>query len=134
MKDQITINGIAIDTSKLPTKQALLEHLEEDGATDRGLVELRGEQYELFGNELMWHYPISDGYHAGVVIVAVQEGFLCLPYHEMTKEDYELFELDKAELHDVDSLETFIFDWTNFSEDLLCALNDMLGIVKEAAL
>ena len=132
MQNQITINGIAIDTSKLPTKQALLEHLKEDGGTDRGLVELRSEQSELFGNELMWHYPITDGYHAGFVVVAVQEGFLCLPYHEIYKEDYEIFELDKAELLDADSLANYISEWESFSTDLLGALNDMLGVLKEA--
>lgn len=130
MKNQIKINGVIIDRSKLMTQQALLEHLEFSGGSDRALADVRGKYYEVFGNELIWCYPISDGYHAGVTIVVVREGFLCLPYHEITKEDYELFELDKAVLHDKDSLEVFIDDWKSFSDDLLGALSDMLVITK----
>lgn len=130
MQNQIKINGIKIDTSKLMTKQTFLDHLEENGATDRALAEIREQYYKMFGNELMWHYPISDGMHAGVMIVVVQEGFISLPYHEIDIEEYELFELNHVAMFDEDSLGIFIDDWKSFSVDLLGALNDMLGIVK----
>ena len=66
----------------------------------------------------------------GVTIVAVKEGFLQLPYDNMEKTEYELFELDKASLLGEDELEQFIHDWKMFSDDLLTALCDMQLTLK----
>ena len=124
------IDGTEIDTSKLISKNELLEYLNLNGACDRVLADIR-ERYDAeFENELMWQYPISDGLHAGVTIVVVKEGFLSLPYDDMDKIDYEIYELDHASLFDEDSLRYFIDDWKMFSDDLLNALGDMLNIIK----
>ena len=124
----MTINGTNIDRSKLLSKKELLKHLAENDACDRGLVEIRNRNLELLGNELMWWYPISNGNHAGTAIVVVKEGFLSLPYHEIDKEDYELFDLDAVAMFDAESLQLFISDWKSFSSDLLSAMEDMLRI------
>lgn len=126
------INGIKIDESELMTKDELLHHLEENGATDRALDEIRGRNFEQYNNELTWKYPITDDEHEGVVIVVIKEGFLSLPYYEITKDDYELFELNHAAMFDEESLQNFIEDWVRFSDDLRGALGDMLCIVKGA--
>ena len=126
----MNINGIEIDVSKLISKDELLKELKSGGASDRALSDIRNRYFELFDNELIWRYPISDSEHAGVTIVVVKEGFLCLPYYDMDKTDYELFELEHAYLLDEHSLENFIDDWKSFSDDLLGALNDMLRIIQ----
>ena len=124
------ICGIEIDTAKLISKDDVLEQLRDSGESDCALSDVRGRYNELFGNDLIWRYPISDGTFAGVTIVTVKEGFLQLPYDNMEKTEYELFELDKASLIDEDELERFIDDWKMFSDDLLTALGDMRFIVQ----
>jgi len=127
----VKINGIAIDTGKLVSKEELLKHLQENGANDRTLTGIRDKYDESFGNELMWRYPISDSENAGVMIVVVKEGFLSLPYNEMDTKEYEIYDLDKVYLLDEDDLERYIDDWEMFSDDLLSALRDMRLIVLE---
>ena len=122
------INGIKIDISKLISKDELLKELADGSASDSDLSDIRGRYFEEFGNELIWRYPISDGVNAGTVIVAVKEGFLSLPYNEMESLEYEIFELERANLLDENELKQFISEWKIFSDDLLSALGDMLGI------
>ena len=123
--------GIEVDTSKLISKQELLDYLTENGATDRSLATIRERYHEDFKNELMWRYPISDGKHMGTFIVTVKEGFISLPFDEADKEDYEQLILEESSMFDEDALTYFIDDWVLFSDDLLSAMNDMLKIVKE---
>jgi hypothetical protein len=127
------INGANVDVSKLYSREALVNHLKDNGESDRALSKIRGRYFEAFGNELIWRYPASDGLHAGVLIVAVQEGFLSLPYDYMDKTDGELFELDRVSLFNEDALKCFIDDWKFFSDDLHSVLNDMMRITKENA-
>jgi len=124
------INGIEIDVSKLISKNDLLEKLKLYGACDRVLADIREFYDKEFGNELIWRYPICDGVHAGVTIVVVKEGFLSLPYDDIDREDYEIFELEHASLLDEATCKCFIDNWKSFSDDLLGALGDMLSIVK----
>jgi hypothetical protein len=122
------INGIEIDVSRLISKAELLDELACSGASDRSLSDTRNRYNGDFGIELIWRYPISDGVNAGTTIVAVKEGFLSLPYNEMETSDYELFDLERANLLDEDELVNFIDEWKKFSDDLLSSLNDMLKI------
>jgi len=124
------INGATIDKSNLYSKEDLLMLLRENGESDRALSPIREQYLDTFGNELIWRYPISDGMNAGVEIIVVKEGFLSLPYNIIDKEEYEIFELDRACLFDEDALEIFISDWKSFSDDLLGALTDMLCIIQ----
>ncbi len=124
------INGIKIDPSKLITKEELLAHLRDNGESDRALADIREQYQEAFGNELIWRYPISDGAHMGTFIIAVQEGFISLPYDAADREDYELLELDDAAMFDADDMQVFIDDWQSFSDDLMSAMTDMLRILR----
>lgn len=123
----IHIADIEVDPQKLFCCQELLHFLREEGETDLALSKIRDRYFNAFGNELTWRYPYSDGKHMGLVIVVVQEGFLSLPYDNVDKEAYEIFELDEASLFDVESLEFFISDYELISKDLMAAMNDMLG-------
>jgi hypothetical protein len=125
------LRGIEIDKTKLYSKDELLTHLKENGESDKALSSVRDAYQEAFGNELMWRYPISDGLHAGTMIVTVKEGFISLPFNCMDETEYEFFELDRAAMFNEDALQCFITDWKDFSDDLLGALNDMLAIVKK---
>ena len=122
------LNGTNIDKAKLYTLGALIEHLKENGESDSALSSVREYYFEAFGNELIWRYPISDGMHAGAVIVPVKEGFASLPYHIIDRDEYEIFELEHIKLFDEDALQHFIDDWKMFSDDLLTVLNEMLLI------
>ena len=124
------LRNIDIDKSKLYSKDALIQLLNEDGGSYSGLYKIREYYQETFGNELVWHYPLSDGLHAGVMIVTVKEGFISLPYNRMDETEYEIYELDRASMFNEDALQCFIQDWMNFSDELLNALNDMLKITQ----
>ena len=124
------INGIHIDTAKLWSKDKVLEYLKENGEDDRTLSDIRGEYFDLFGNELVWYYPICDGSNLGADIIVVQEGFLHLPYNTVEKDDREIFELDGAALLDADALQFCIDLWEPFSADLLSALKDMQRVLR----
>ncbi len=113
------------DPAKLMSKDDLIAFLRENGESDRALSRIRERNQEMFGNELVWYYPISDGAHMGTFIAAVQEGFVSLPYDAADKEDWELLVLDDAAMFDDEAMEIFISDWQTFSEYLLQAMKDM---------
>jgi len=124
------INGIHIDTQKLMSKSELLDFLRENGEDDRALSGIRAYYYNDFENELIWHYPISDGSHLGTFIVVVKEGFVSLPYDSVDREDGELLILDDAVVFDAESIDFFIDDWRSFSDNLLSAMTDMWSILQ----
>ena len=126
----MTVNGILIDPRKLLSKSELLDFLRENGENDRALASIRACYYNDLGNELIWRYPISDGKHLGTYIVIVKEGFISLPYDSVDREDGELLELTDAAMFNAYGMQFFIDDWRSFSDDLLCAMGDMLSILR----
>jgi len=126
----MTVSGIQIDTQKLLSRSDLLEFLRVNGEDDRALAGIRDYYYNDFANELIWRYPISDGKHLGVYIVIIKEGFICLPYDSVDREDGELLELEDAAMFEADDFQYFIVDWRSFSDDLLCAMTDMQRILR----
>ncbi len=119
------ICGAEFDPKQLMSKDELIAFLYENGESDRALAHIRERNQELCGNELIWRYPISDGKHTGTFIVAVQEGFISIPYDVIDKEDYEMLELEDVSMFDDEALEYFISDWNLFSDDLLQAMTDI---------
>jgi len=122
----MTFMQLKTKSDELYTKDELLKHLRENGESDRALTKVREKYLENFGNELVWRYPVSDGLHAGFLIVVVQEGFLSLPYDIMGRVEGEIFVMERAALLNEDALECFITDWALYSDDLLSALKGML--------
>jgi hypothetical protein len=125
----MTINGIQYDPNALMSKDELLVFLEENGSSDRALAKIRDVQYDKFGNELIWRYPISEGMHAGTFIIAVRDGFVSVPYDVMEKEEGEILELEDASMFDQESMEIFLDDWLSLSDDLVSAMRDILCAV-----
>jgi len=126
----MTLNGIGLDASKLPKMQEVLDELAEGTGIYADLEGIRNRNHELFGNELMWNYPISAGLDAGTYIVAVEEGFLSLPYNSVEADTYESFQIENAHILDEDTLLFLIDQWSSFSADLLGMLGDALNAVK----
>jgi hypothetical protein len=126
----MTISGINVDPMELLSKAELLDILYEYGESDRALAHIRDRYQAEFKDELVWRYPISDGYHLGTFIVPVKEGFLSLPFDNVDSEDYELLELVDTAALDTDAMQTLIDDWRLFSDDLINAMNDMLCILR----
>ena len=112
------------DPKQLYTIAELFELLEENGAHDRTLSEVRNHYCECFGNEMMWRYPISDGKHAGTFIILTQEGLISLPYDSIDSEDYEIPLSEEAAMFQAEDMQKFISNWTRFSEDLLLMMQE----------
>jgi hypothetical protein len=126
------ICGTEFDPAKLMSKDELIAFLYENGESDRALAHIRERNQEMCGNELIWRYPISDGMHMGTFIIAVQEGFISIPYDVIDKEDYEMLELEDTSMFDDEAFEYFISDWNLFSDDLLQAMTDMRQALQSA--
>ena len=124
------VGGIIFDPQDLLSKDELIACLRENGGSDRALADIRNQQYEKYGNELIWRYPISDGVHMGAFIVPVKEGFISLPFDAVDVEEYELLELDDAAMFDESAMRIFIDDWRLFSDDLTNAMTDILRILR----
>ena len=128
---ELIINDIKFDSERLMSKNELLDFLVENGESDRALSQIRERQYDEFGNELIWRYPISDGCHLGTYIVAIKEGFISLPYDYVDRIEGELLVLQDASMFDSESMEYFIYDWRLFSEDLIRAMNDIHRLLSK---
>lgn len=114
---------------KLLSKDELLEELKSGGETDRAMASIRHYEEEIADQELMWWYPISLGGYAGAFIVPVKEGFLCVPYDEMDREEGELLLLHDAELLSAGTLETLASSFRSYADSLCAALEEARDIV-----
>jgi len=123
--------GMTINESKLLSKEELLDFLKKNGESDKALAEIREQYFIDFGNELIWRYPISDGLHMGTFIAVVKEGFISLPYDIIDVVDYEILELQHAAMFKAEDFQSFIDEWTSFSNDLLSAMRDMFKTLSE---
>ena len=125
------INKTQINRDNLMTKAEILDCLRANGEDGWALSHIYEHYYNIFGNELVWRYPISDGKHLGVFIVIAREGFLSVPYDSVDCNDGELLKLSDATMFDADDFEFFIKDWRSFSEDLVSAMSDMQRILRD---
>ena len=119
-----------IDPSELPTKAELLSRLHEDGGTDRALGHLREEQSEQYGNDLVWRYPLSEGYSAGGFVLPVREGILWIPYDEMEREEGEILLIDDAHLLNEDDCDVMAYDFRSYADGLCAMLGDAKAICE----
>jgi len=121
--------GFDVEQSMLPTMREVMDYLEVYGASDRQLAHFREENERVYGNDLIWNYPICDGEHFGFYIVPVREGFLNLPYNALDEEEYELFVLEHAHLMDAEEFVFRIDEWSSYSDGLLSAMRDIAEIL-----
>ena len=115
----------SLKREQLMSAQAAIDYLDKHGCTERALSGIRERYYKDFGNELCWRYPISDELHLGAFILAVQEGFLHIPFDGMYIELCEQSDMDDISLHTAETLEWLISDWSRFSDDLEDAMRAM---------
>ena len=121
-----TYMGGELDSLSLPKMEDLIAVLSENGADNRALSGIREEQWERFGKELIWLYPISEGESAGGFIIPVQEGILWIPYNAMDREDGELLELKEAHLLSAEAC-------GYLKEDLRSYVEGLCDVLQEAA-
>lgn len=126
------IDGMAVDLWTLWPKDEFIEKLFDAGGTVGALSELCDRYVNLHGNEFYWSYPITDGEHNGVYFVLVQEGVLCLPYYEIDRDCFEIFEKDDIRLLTAQEMGYFIQDWEEASRLLMAAMTSLQEHLKEA--
>ena len=122
----ITISGRIISMDTLWPKDEFVKRLFEAGGSEADLSDLCDRYVKQYGNQLYWPYPISDGEYNGVYFVLVQEGVLCLPYDEIDKDEYEIFEEDGVRLLTAEEMGYFISDWKRES----CELEKVMNIFR----
>ena len=122
----ITINGRIISMDTLWPKDEFVKRLFEAGGSEADLSDLCDRYVKQYGDQLYWPYPISDGEYNGVYFVLVQEGVLCLPYDEIDKDEYEIFEEDGVRLLTAEEMGYFISDWKRES----CELEKVMNIFR----
>lgn len=126
----ITINGRIISMDTLWPKDEFVKRLFEAGGSEADLSDLCDRYVKQYGDQLYWPYPISDGEYNGVYFVLVQEGVLCLPYDEIDKDEYEIFEEDGVRLLTAEEMGYFISDWKRESCELEKVMNSFLRYLK----
>ncbi len=122
--------GREIDPQTLPTKAEMLAFINENGMDDRALAKVREQQYAIYGYELLYRYPISEGKAAGGFVTPVREGFLWLPYDAMTREDGELLTMEEVKLLSAEECEYLLTDMRSFADELCNALADAQSILE----
>jgi len=125
------LDGVNVDPEMLYSKDKLLEILAAGDGTNRELSKFREKNIDTFGQELIWRYPITDGFNAGIFLVPVQEGFLSIPFNEMTIDDYEILDLEEARLMTAEELQFLFENWIDFSAGLTIVLREMLRAEKK---
>lgn len=123
--DLLFVDGIAVDLRTLWPKNEFIAMLFEAGGTVGNLSEICKRHVNLYGNELYWAYPITDGEHNGAYFVLVQEGVLCLPYYEIDKDCFEIFEKDDVRLLTAEDMQYFISDWERANGLLMSAMTSL---------
>lgn len=128
---EIKIGGLLLDMEELHSRGELMEYFDEHGPTYSALVDFCEGYLEKYGNELCWHYPVSDGKHLGTFLVLVREGILSLPYDDADKADCELFCTDEvAMFQDSSDMDIFLDDWDSFQADLVQAMTAMRDYLR----
>jgi hypothetical protein len=126
----VKFTGIQIDPEMLMTRQQALDKLAENGEDYQALCGLTNRYSEQFGNELYWHYPLCDTENAGLFILPVREGFLCLPYDTVEAQDHELLELNRAFMLDAETAQNLLEEWDSYATALSGAMRDMVRILQ----
>lgn len=121
----LQIGSLRIREDFLFGKDELLEALAKDGNNYSALADLAGRNLDLFGNELYWHYPISDDLHTGLYFVLVREGVLCLPYLAVDYDVNEQFEMDAAHLCSAEEIQGYLNNWAEQSNYLVSTMQSL---------
>ena len=114
----------------LYSKERVLELLTANGSNYQALNIIQDAYIGIFGNELIWTYPICDGDGLGGMIVPVKEGILWLPYNEVLRVEGEVFDLNAAVLLDTESLTFLKEDFLRYQAVLIQVLDDAIKITQ----
>lgn len=115
---------------ELLSKDELINYLARNGPNDRSLNDVRTRYENILDFDPIWRYPITDDLHAGAFIVPIQEGFLWIPYDDVSLEDYEQFVLADAKLMDEAIAREFRADLYRYAWNLCNVLDDIATILS----
>lgn len=96
--DLVELDGHAFSRQQFLATEEVMDLLERDGYHFVSLEPVRERYQAAFGDELCWPVPVCSGTHLGCVLLAVQEGLLCLPYDCLNGETYEQFSAQDIKL------------------------------------
>lgn len=96
--DLVELDGHAFSRQQLLATEEVMDLLERDGYHFVSLEPVRERYQAAFGDELCWPVPVCSGTHLGCVLLAVQDGLLCLPYDCLNGETYEQFSAQDIKL------------------------------------
>lgn len=115
----------------LKSKDEVVEFLKAHGGNYEALSDIVEAYHEACGEELCWHYPITDELHTGTYILRVKEGALALPYNLVDENDFEVFCVDEIKLLDAASMDILIDEWSSYSYELLKAMCEIRKLLAE---
>lgn len=124
------IDDAVIDTSKLMDKDTLLTKLTDSEGLCSDLSRFSEGNVTMFGNELYWHYPISDSDHAGYYFVLVKEGVLKLPYNYISDLNEE-FAIGDAALCSWREMLHFLHNLKEYSDYTIRTLTILSEYLRE---
>lgn len=111
----IYVEDCFIDTTKLISKDELMEFLEDAGGMGSDLDEICQKNMFEFGSKLYWYCPLPSEEYEGYYFVLVREGVLSLPYKHVYDRDEDL-SLDDAKLFDSREIFNVKCNWSGFTE------------------
>ena len=124
-EDLMYIGKTAVRMKDLWPADEFEDRLFQNGGTYSDLVNLCEKYQDQFGEELFWHYSMTDGRYTGVYLVLVQEGVLAISYDEVTEQDHESFVRESVKLCTDEDLNWLMADWRRTSDQLLSAMDAM---------
>lgn len=129
MEQIIDYMDTELDTSKLQTKQSVLDHVYGAFMGD-ALAEIDNGYENEFGLNIIWHMPLSPHERSAGAIVPVQEGFLFLPYKEFDIEVGVMYDVEEAILLDADTASMLRVDHGSYSDGVCDVLGDIVRITS----
>lgn len=111
----LLIDNCAVDTSMLMSKDMLMQKLKDSKGMYSDLSKICDKNFTRFGNELYWHFRLSDSDHLGYYLVLVKEGVLSIPYNCISQLDAEL-ELKDAFMCSWNDMVDFQNNWHEYSQ------------------
>lgn len=123
-----------MEFSKLPTQEEFLQALSEKGFTRNGLECVLEDMSGVVGFDRIWHYPISDSVSAGGVIIPVREGFIWIPYDDMSKAEGEIYNPIGVRVLNVEELMCLADEFKDYADRLHAFLHESARLLNETVL
>ena len=119
--------GVAIDPEQLYSEQEIYAKMFYGGPSDKTMGNIRNRYKEAFGRDLVCVYPFPIFGHIGAIIVPVREGFCMVPYDEVHKDLGVVYNVEAAQLIEVELIEDMVYMLVSQNELIGGALKDVMN-------